>query len=230
MRDTVVSYPTLGGRREHALRELGEPLPLGPLAGSGPWEVELGFGKGRYLLRSAAAHPKRRYLGIELAAKYYRIADRRASRHGLRNLVLLRGEALYLLAAVLPRAFAEAVHVYFPDPWPRKRHHKRRLFDPETVDLVLGLLAPGGTLSFATDFLEYGERVAEMLERQPTLEVERLGTPWPDGARTNYEAKYMTEGRPILRLRARPLADADPALLHPDGANGVVSAVAPGSG
>ena len=105
------------------------------------------------------------------------------------------------------------MHVYFPDPWPKSRHHKRRLFEVETVDLVLGLLAPGGRLFFATDFLDYGEAVGEILASHPHVEVERRPGPWPEGPRTNYEAKYVREGRPILRLEARLPPPSRPAPL-----------------
>jgi tRNA (guanine-N7-)-methyltransferase len=214
--------------RDFTLAELPQPLDLDALApGSGPWELELGFGKGRYLLRSAEEHPERRYLGIEVVSKYYRLLLGRARRRGLTNLVPVRGEALYLLSSALPRGFADAVHVYFPDPWPKKSHRKRRLFDPQTVDLVLGALCPGGELFFASDFLEYGDLVIDLLRAHPELEVEVLDEPWPDGARTNYEAKFVREGRPIRRLRARfQPTEAGPA-LHPRGALGIVSALHP---
>ena len=151
-----------------------------------------------------------------------RLALKRARRRGLDNLVLVRGEALYILSAFLPQGFAATLHVYFPDPWPKNRHHKRRLFDPETVDLVLALLRPGGQLCFATDYLEYGAAVVELLEGFPALRVERLSKPWPDGARTNYEAKYMAEGRPILRFRAFFDGAAPARSLHPRGRRGIL--------
>lgn len=172
---------------------------LVPPAGA-PWEVEVGFGKGKYLLDRAAADPDRRFLGIEMVGQYEKLMVRRARRRGLANWASLRGEALYLLSAVLPTAFADVLHVYFPDPWPKAKHHKRRLFDPETVDLVLGLVRPGGRFCFATDFLDYGELVCEILDAHPAVAYERRQEPWPDGARTHYEAKYIEEGRPILRL------------------------------
>jgi tRNA (guanine-N7-)-methyltransferase len=209
-----------GGDR--GLAELSAPLPLAEVApGGSPWEVEIGFGKGRYLLRRCLEHPDRRFMGIEQVAEYHRLFVGRARRHGARNWVALRGEALYLLAAVLPRGFAAAVHVYFPDPWPKSRHHKRRLLDPETVDLVIGLLAPGGRLYFATDFLEYGELVAELLAGYPGLAVGRRDRTWDDGPRTNYEAKYVALGRPILRLEAS--LEAPPG-LHPGGHAAVLAA------
>ena len=147
---------------------------------------------------------------------------RRAASRGLRNLVLLRGEALYLISTLLPRGSARAVHVYFPDPWPKSRHQRRRLLDPRTVDLVLSLLEPSaGRLFFATDHAEYGEAVVETLSRHPVVEVERLREGWPEGPRTNYEAKFVAAGRPIVRLTAALRPDAA-SLLHPGGREAIL--------
>lgn len=216
------------GAGDLGLAEVAVPLELEALAtGSGPWEVEIGFGKGRYLLQRAQAEPESRFLGIEIANKYHRILVTRARKRGLGNLLAVRADAPYLMSAVLPREFARAVHVYFPDPWPKARHHKRRLFDPENLDLLLGLLRPDGRLWLATDFLDYGELVVEMLERMPGVEVERLPGLWPEGPRTNYEAKYEREGRPIVRLGVRLRQGADRGALHPDGELGITCAWAP---
>ncbi|HEX2224296.1 MAG TPA: hypothetical protein VHN15_08825, partial [Thermoanaerobaculia bacterium] len=134
-------------RGDLGLADLGAPLPLdtlvppaAPHSGiDSPWEVEIGFGKGRYLLRRCQESPERRFLGIELIGEYQRLFVDRARRRNVFNWVALRGEAQYLASAVLPAGFADVLHIYFPDPWPKSRHHKRRLFDPESVDLVLGL-------------------------------------------------------------------------------------------
>jgi tRNA (guanine-N7-)-methyltransferase len=207
-----------------ALSELAAPLPLDELVpGSGEWEVEIGFGKGRYLLRRCQEDPDRRFLGIELAGEYHAIFADRARRRRLANWIALRGEAQYLIASVLPSGFASVLHVYFPDPWPKGRHHKRRLFDTETVDLVLGLLRPGGHLEFATDFLDYGELVYGLLSGYPGLRIARRDRPWQEGPRTNYEAKYEAEGRPILRLQGVLAAEGRTA-LHPGGAEAVLAA------
>lgn len=212
---------TLAG--DQGLADLGAPLPLDRLIpGDGDWEVEIGLGKGKYLLRRCQEDPGRRFLGIELATEYWRHFVERARKRGLSNWVALRGEALYLISTVLPTGFAAAVHVYFPDPWPKSRHHKRRLFDPETLDLVIGLVRPGGRLLFATDFLEYGELVREILAGYPGIRVERREGVWDEGPRTHYEAKYILEGRPILRLEITREMDAVP--LHPQGASGVLAA------
>lgn len=213
MKRTLVSLP----EGDRGLSELPVPLPLAELVGGeGPWEVELGFGKGRYLLRRAAEEPDRRFLGIELVGKYQRLMVGRARKRGLTNWMALRGEVLYLAAAVLPVGFAEALHVYFPDPWPKSRHHKRRFLDADSIDLVLGLLRPGGRLFFATDFLEFGAEVEEVLGEHPRVEISRVEGLWPDGARTNYEAKYERQGRPILRLSGRLVPAAEERdTLHP---------------
>ncbi len=212
------------GEREWSLGELELPLELSEFVpGPRRWEVELGFGKGAYLLRRAADEAEETaFLGVEIVSKYYRLVRDRAHKRGLSNVVLMRGEALYLLSAALPSGFARAVHVYHPDPWPKSRHNKRRLFDVESVDLLFGLLEPGGSLCFATDHAEYGERVAEVLESHGGLEVERLTDRWPDGPRTHYEAKFVAAGTPIVRLRAAPRAVR--AALHPAGADGVLAA------
>ncbi len=199
---------------------------LAALGERSDWEVELGFGKGRFLLAAAAAAPGRPCLGVEMVSKYFRLAARRAAARGLGNLVLLRGEALYLISTLLPAGMARTVHIYFPDPWPKSRHHRRRLLDPHTVDLVLALLEPSsGRLCFATDHPEYGEAVVETLELHPAVEVERLPGAWPEGPRTNYEAKFEAEGRPIVRLVAglRPSAAS---LLHPGGREAILVAPA----
>ncbi len=188
---------------------------------AGGWQVEIGFGKGRYLLRCAAENPSGRFLGIEIASEYFRLVARRIARRRLTNVVLLDGEAQYLAATVLPRGFANSVHIYFPDPWPKLRHRRRRLFSPDSVDLVLGLLAPGGKLFFASDFLAYGEEVRTLLASHPGVEVAVHEGPWADGARTNYEAKYLVEGRPILRLDVTRVGEATP---HPRGWNDLLVA------
>ncbi len=215
---------------DSTLAETGSPIPLDrlvPPEAAGllrvPWEVEIGFGKGRYLFERCSQEPGRRFLGIEIAGQYLREWVRKSRKLGLANFLVLHGDALALLAASLPTGFAEVVHIYFPDPWWKTKHKKRRLLDPETVDLVLRLLAPGGKLSFATDFLEYGEKVVKILSGVPGLEIRRIAE-WPEGPRTHYEEKFVAEGRPIIRLEAWFAAGAGPS-LHPLGAKRILAGV-----
>ncbi|MFQ5526645.1 MAG: tRNA (guanine(46)-N(7))-methyltransferase TrmB [Thermoanaerobaculia bacterium] len=210
---------------EWTLAETESPLRFGSFfAGAPPsvWEVEIGFGKGRYLLAQARARPEVGFVGIEVASKYYRSVRHRCRE--LPNLVLLRGEAVYLMASVLPPDFARAVHVYFPDPWPKSRHHGRRLFEPESLDLILRLMEPGGSLLFATDSQDYGAMVRRLLEEHPGLSVTDAGDQWGVLPRTHYEDKYQREGRAIVRLEAR--LDSRAELVHPRAGLGVVAAVA----
>jgi tRNA (guanine-N7-)-methyltransferase len=217
------TFSTAAG--DTTLAAIQAPLPLSELVtGAGEWEVEIGFGKGRYLLRRCREEADRRFLGIEVAGEYHGIFVERARRQAPPNWLAIRGDALYLASAVLPAGFASALHVYFPDPWPKSRHHKRRLFDPQTVDLVLRLLRRGGRFSFAPDFLDYGERVVEILAGYPGLRCARREGPWDEGPRTNYEAKYEVEGRPILRLEGTLEVDGGEAPLHPLGAKAVLAA------
>jgi tRNA (guanine-N7-)-methyltransferase len=211
--------------RERPLVELAAALARRPPGGR--LELEIGFGKGRFLLAQAAARPETTFLGIETALPYWRIANQRAARRGLRNLVTVCGDALYVLATCLAPGSVDAVHVYFPDPWPKLRHRRRRLLDAATVDLVLGVLVPGGVLSFATDHVQYGEAVEAVLRGHPQARVRRVEGPWPGGARTNYEVKYEREGRAILRLEATRLEPGGAAVLHPDGRVAVVAGDAP---
>lgn len=215
------------GTTQFDLRSVEIPLILDSLIPGGEsWEIEVGFGRGRYLLRRAAAEPHLRFLGIELASEYFDLVRRRLIRRGLHNVVLLRGEALFILASVLPAKITRCLHIYFPDPWPKARHSRRRLLDTETVDLVLRLLLPGGRIFFATDFLEYGGWVQEVLDTHPGVRVEEQSGLWPDGFRTNYEAKYAAEGRPILRLivTREQSCESSGSLLHPAAATAILAA------
>ncbi len=217
--------PTLlwDGRAETDLVRERSPLPRERLAAGGkPLEIELGFGKGRFLLGRAEAREDQAFLGIEVASKYYRLARGRAARRGLSNLTLIRGEAIFLMSTTLAPGLASVVHVYHPDPWPKDRHHKRRLFDPETVDLVIGLLEPGGRLCFGTDFLDYGELVSELLASHPGVDVVGVDA-WPEGPRTNYEAKFVALGQPIVRLIATRRSAAAGDLIHPAGRRGILA-------
>ena len=196
---------------ESGLDEVALPLGAPPRT---ELEVEIGFGKGRYLLAQAETHPGVEFLGIESALEYYSLACQRAARRGLGNVTLVAGEALYLLATCLAPATARAVHVYFPDPWPKARHQRRRLLGPASVDLVLGLLRDGGRVFFASDHQEYAAQVLGVLREHPAVETVTRARPWPGGPRTNYEEKYEAEGRSIVRAEATRLAGS--RVLRPE--------------
>ena len=167
-----------------------------------PVEVEIGCGKGRFLINSAMAYPGINYIGIERALRYFRIMKERVVRRELTNIRLLRDDAVYFVERFIPDEAVSAYHVYFPDPWPKKRHRKRRLLNVRFLEEIVRTLAAGGTLDFATDYVEYYEEILALLEtsdrlaalKEIPLRVRELG-----GDLTNFETKYTAEGRTIHR-------------------------------
>ena len=131
-------------------------LPIDTLFDPGrPLEVDCGCGKGRFLLARATAYPDVQFLGIDRMLVRIRKLDRKILRAGLGNVKLLRMEAFYSLQQLLPPHRVRTVYIFFPDPWPKRRHHRRRLFSPEFLDVLWSRLATGGTVQVATDHLDY---------------------------------------------------------------------------
>ena len=171
-----------------------------------PVEMEIGVGKGRFLLETAARHPEIDFLGLEWSVKHLRIARDRAAKRGLLNLRLHRGDARHVLGSLVPDGALTRVHVYCPDPWPKKRHHKRRLFVPETTRQIERVLAPGGYLNVSTDYGEYFEAIVAVVGEVTRLvraEDPRLAEDGAEEGRTNYEVKYLAAGRTIHRATWR---------------------------
>ena len=167
-----------------------------------PVEIEIGCGKGRFLINSAMANPDINYIGIERALRYFRIMKERVVRRELTNTRLLRDDAVYFVERFIPEEAVSAYHIYFPDPWPKKRHRKRRIFNPGFLEEIIRTLSTDGTLDFATDFVEYYEEIRALLDASDRLarldeipeRVRALG-----GDLTNFETKYSAEGRAIYR-------------------------------
>lgn len=174
----------------------------------GPVEVEIGIGKGRFLLAAAAARPAVLHLGVEWANKYLRIAESRARKRGLKNVRFVRLDARELVQRAIPSGSVSAYYVFYPDPWPKKRHRKRRFLQKDTAAHLARTLEAGGMLHVATDHEEYWESIEPLFDRHP--EFERLaefgGPSFPlevDGLMTNYEEKYLKEGRRRFRASWR---------------------------
>ncbi len=183
------------------LAEVALPLRVEELfRRQAPWEVEIGSGKGRFLVEWAAQQPHRCFLGVERAGKYLAIAARRAGWRGLANLRFVRTTAEDLLFRCLAPNTLAGVHVYFPDPWPKKRHHKRRFFNPANVQRLAEVLVPGALVRVKTDHLLYGERIAELLGDCPLLAPVSEAEAFAGLPETSFEVKYAREGRPVLRL------------------------------
>ena len=163
-----------------------------------PLEVEIGSGKARFLVAAARANPAHDFLGLERALSYYRICRERVVRSALGNVRVLRADGRLFLES-LPPCSARAFHVYFPDPWPKKKQIKRRFLDAVALELIASRLEPAGSLRVATDHAGYGRAIRSHLESVEALERldwEALPPPPP----TNYELKYAAEGRPIWRF------------------------------
>jgi tRNA (guanine-N7-)-methyltransferase len=164
-----------------------------------PVEMEIGVGKGRFLLAAAAAHRDRDFFGLEIEPEYAAIARLRAGAAGLTNVRIERLDGRAFVLRRLAPACLAALHVYFPDPWPKKRHHKRRLVDSGWAEAAARSLVPGGILRIASDHAEYFAVMDEILSHEPRLAKltpEQAGE-WSTG--TNYELKFLKSGRPILK-------------------------------
>ncbi len=160
-----------------------------------PVELELGCGDGSFLLQWAALHPDRNFLGVERLKGRVTKIDRKGRRLGLRNLRGLRLEATYVLEWMVPATSLSALHVYFPDPWPKKRHHKRRLIQTPFTELAARALLPEGILYLRTDHTEYFQQMEEVMAA--TTEFERIAE--PAGlldVKTDFEVGFNAEGKP----------------------------------
>ncbi len=124
-----------------------------------PLEIELGSGDGSFLAQYAGRHPERNFIGVERLLGRLRKLDRKAARLGLGNVRGVRIEAAYFLEHLLPPASAEAVHVYFPDPWPKRRHHKHRLINERFCLMACQALTDGGVIYVRTDDTDYFARM-----------------------------------------------------------------------
>ena len=183
--------------------DLGKPLDPKALmpAASELW-VELGFGGGEHLAAQAEAHPHALILGAEPFVNGVASLVRHVADHGVSNVRLHAGDGRELLAA-LPAASVDRVFVLFPDPWPKSRHHKRRLIKAETIAELARVMKPGATLRFATDWADYLGWTLERFAASPAFvwTAERANdwrTPPPRHVTTRYETKRLGDCRPTF--------------------------------
>lgn len=168
-----------------------------------PLELEIGSGKGTFLAQHAKLYPDVNFLGIEWAKSFCRYAADRARRHKLENVRLLRCDADLFIRHYVPDHTFSRVHIYFPDPWPKKRHHKRRLIQASFLRELYRVLLPAETQSavhIATDHADYFDwmqehvaQVTDIFDRQPFVSPKSAGEGELVG--TNFERKYREEGR-----------------------------------
>jgi tRNA (guanine-N7-)-methyltransferase len=167
-----------------------------------PVELEIGSGKGLYLAAAATQRPGHNFVGVDLARKYAKKTAERIARLGLSNVRVFCDDGRRLLVECVPSASLVALHVYFPDPWWKQRHKKRRLVNLAFADEAARVLTKGAVLHLATDVEEYfGLMRTIFAQHQAFLAHQFSGPPGeePAEARTSFERKYRIEGRAIYR-------------------------------
>lgn len=183
--------------------EGGVELDLTRLFGrTAPLELEIGCGMGDAVVAMAATVPEHDFLGVDVHTPGLGNVLRLAERAGLTNVRAAAGDALDLLRSLLPADSLAAVHVYFPDPWPKARHHKRRIVRPDVVSLIADRLRTGGSLFCATDWAEYAEEMLAVLSAEPWLRNCYEGfAPRPTHRPvTKFEARAVSDGREVFDL------------------------------
>jgi len=182
--------------------EHGVPALFAPeLDTSAPLVVEIGFGRGEFLMHLARQDTGRECLGVELSRKRVLKMARRLARSELRNVRLIEARGESVVADALASGAVSEIWINFPDPWPKKRHARRRLVQPGFVAALAERLAPAGRLSLATDHVAYAEQMHAALSSVSLLENAYAPAPWLPEVRdrppTAYELEWRAEGRPL---------------------------------
>jgi tRNA (guanine-N7-)-methyltransferase len=170
-----------------------------------PVEIEVGFGKGLFLVTAGQANPDTNYFGIEIVRKYQLFTATRLAKRELRNVRVMCGDARAVLRDRIVAESVQAVHLYFPDPWWKTRHHKRRVFTGEFAVQCQRILRPGGALVVVTDVEDYAAMVRQTVAEHTPL---REAVAPPESAPrhdmdylTNFERKFRQQGKSIWRMR-----------------------------
>lgn len=161
-----------------------------------PFEIDLGCGKGRFLLARAAKHPHVNFLGIDRMLKRIKKIDKKALRQNLTNIRLFRVEAYYAVTYLFPPQSIDTLYIFYPDPWPKEKHHDNRLFNPAFMDAAARTLKPRGQIHVATDHLPYFEEIYGLLKNDARFEQTDPFVPSADEV-TDFELifAHKTPGR-----------------------------------
>jgi tRNA (guanine-N7-)-methyltransferase len=181
-----------------------KPLPLAEIRRDGrPLEIDLGCGDGKFLLAMAREHPERDFLGVERLLGRVRKVCKRITRAGLANARVLRLESRYSVEWLLPEGSVSRLHLLCPDPWPKLRHHRRRLVQTEFLAAVHRALEPGGEFLFMTDHEEYFQWTAALVAEFPGF----LPLEWNEQSffypKTDFQELWESQGKPMWRIRCR---------------------------
>ena len=188
-----------------------QPLPISELCGIAPLEIEIGCGNGRFLAAQAAKHPETHYIGIERMLGRVRKLSRKAERLPARNLHALRLEAFYTFYYLLPEHRLRTVYVFFPDPWPKRRHHRHRLFSPLFLDVLWMRLEEGGIIQIATDHQEYCTEIRKVFDASSRFKEVPAMTRTNE-EHTDFEQLFLKQGLPIGACAYQALPGASIAL------------------
>lgn len=165
-------------------------------------EVDIGCGKGRFLLARAATAAASGFLGIDLKLDRLKKIERKIHRAGLTNIRLVRAEAAYALSFMLPASAVSVYYVFFPDPWPKRRHHARRLFSPAFLDALHTTLCPAGCIHAATDHEHYFNQIRNLFKADTRFEEIPAYSP-TEAERSDFEVEFMLEQRAFARCSYR---------------------------
>jgi tRNA (guanine-N7-)-methyltransferase len=168
-----------------------------------PVEIDIGSGRGLFLLNAALQHPQRNFVGLEIDYREGRRAAERLQKRALPNARVIGGDANRVLEQLIAPGSVDAAHVYFPDPWWKTRHHKRRIFNPEFLDRLARVIRPGGLLHHWTDVADYFAMVCRLMSGSATFQL----CPPPEEReaendmdyQTSFERKKRKLGFPIYR-------------------------------
>jgi tRNA (guanine-N7-)-methyltransferase len=190
----------------HGIPYAATPLDLATVFGRpAPHILEIGCGMGETTATIAAAHPHNDYIGIEVHAPGVGSLLKEIATRELGNLRVIRHDAVEVMRDMIPPDSLAGIHIYFPDPWPKKRHHKRRLIQPPFVALLASRLAPGGYLHCATDWEEYAQQMLEVLGAEPLLANTAEGfAPRPEWRpQTKFETRGLRLGHGVWDMLFR---------------------------
>ena len=188
------------------VEDLPRPIDWAAMFGNdNPVEVEIGCGKGSFLTGQATRRKDVNFFGVEWARWFWRYTSDRLRRNGCAdNARTSRAEARWFMDECVPPASVSVLHVYFPDPWPKARHNKRRLIQPSFMPIVERALVPGGRLQVVTDHADYWEQIEPTIDGSDLERVEYVPLGAGDGevAGTNFERKYIEQGRAFHAIAA----------------------------
>ena len=178
---------------------------------SAPLELEIGSGKGMFICKAAGQYPMHNFLGIEISMKYARFSAARLIRQNRPNAIMVCGDAARTLHEVIPQDSLFAVHVYFPDPWWKRAHRKRRILRSEVLQLIESRLMPGGAFHFWTDVEEYFTSTLDLLATTTALQgpfdVSEQEVENDTDYRTHFERRTRLHGEKVFRTLFKKCQD-----------------------